>query len=103
MDWIALLAIFISLIFIGFLSGIEIAFISANKLSIELSKKQGTPSGKTWGEFSDKPTKFIGTILVGINFLLVIYGLLIGDMLFPVWEWIKKMMHGVVHPDYIDL
>jgi CBS domain containing-hemolysin-like protein len=102
MDWIALLAIFISLIFIGFLSGIEIAFISANKLSIELSKKQGTASGKTWGEFSDKPTKFIGTILVGINFLLVIYGLLIGDMLFPVWEWIKKMMQGVVHPDYID-
>jgi CBS domain containing-hemolysin-like protein len=102
MDWIALLAIFISLIFIGFLSGIEIAFISANKLSIELSKKQGTPSGKTWGEFSDNPTKFIGTILVGINFLLVIYGLLIGDMLFPVWEWMKKMMHGVVHPDYID-
>lgn len=102
MDWIALLAIFISLIFIGFLSGIEIAFISANKLSIELSKKQGTPSGKTWGEFSDNPTKFIGTILVGINFLLVIYGLLIGDMLFPVWEWIKKMMHGVIHPDHID-
>lgn len=102
MDWIALLAIFISLIFIGFLSGIEIAFISANKLSIELSKKQGKASGKTWGAFSDNPTKFIGTILVGINFLLVIYGLLIGDMLFPVWEWIKKMMHGVVHPDYID-
>lgn len=102
MDWIALIAIFISLIFIGFLSGIEIAFISANKLSIELSKKQGTTSGKTWGEFSDNPTKFIGTILVGINFLLVIYGLLIGDMLFPVWEWIKKMMHGVIHPDYID-
>ena len=102
MDWIALLAIFISLIFIGFLSGIEIAFISANKLSIELKKKQGTPSGKTWGNFSDHPTRFIGTILVGINFLLVIYGLLIGDMLFPVWEWIKKMMQGVLHPDYID-
>ena len=102
MDWIALLAIFISLIFIGFLSGIEIAFIAANKLSIELSKKQGTASGKTWGAFSENPTKFIGTILVGINFLLVIYGLLLGDRLFPVWEWIKKMMHGVVHPDYID-
>jgi CBS domain containing-hemolysin-like protein len=102
MDWIALLAIFISLIFIGFLSGIEIAFISANKLSIELKKKQGTPSGNTWGNFSNHPTRFIGTILVGINFLLVIYGLLIGDMLFPVWEWIKKMMQGVLHPDYID-
>ena len=102
MDWIALFAILISLIFIGFLSGIEIAFISANKLSIELSKKQGKASGKTWGQFSDNPTKFIGTILVGINFLLVIYGLLIGDMLFPVWEWIKQMMHGTIHPDYID-
>lgn len=102
MDWIALIAIFISLIFIGFLSGIEIAFISANKFSIELKKKQGTTSGKTWGRFSDQPTKFIGSILVGINILLVIYGLLIGDMLFPVWEWIKKQMQGYISPDYID-
>jgi len=101
MDWIALLAIFVSLIFIGFLSGIEIAFISANKLSIELKKKQGTISGKTWGQFSDNPTRFIGTILVGVNILLVIYGLLIGDMLSPVWEWIKKLLPKSAS-DYVD-
>jgi CBS domain containing-hemolysin-like protein len=89
MDWIALLAIFVSLILIGFLSGIEIAFISANKLSIELNRKQGTPSGRTWGKFSDKPARFIGTVLVGVNVVLVIYGLLIGDMLYPVWKWIE--------------
>jgi len=89
MDWISLLAIFVSLILIGFLSGIEIAFISANKLSIELNKKQGTFSGKTWGKFSDSPTRFICTVLVGLNILLVVYGFLIGDMLYPVWKWIE--------------
>lgn len=89
MDWIALLAIFASLALIGFFSGIEVAFVSANKLSIELNKKQGTTSGKTWGEFADKPTRFIGTTLLAINIVTVIYGLLVGDMLAPIWDWIK--------------
>ena len=89
MDWIALLAIFAALVLIGFFSGIEIAFVSANKLSIELNKKQGTSSGKTWGEFADRPTKFIGTTLVALNIVVVIYGLLVGGMLSPIWEWVK--------------
>ncbi|MEI2748771.1 MAG: hemolysin family protein [Ferruginibacter sp.] len=89
MDWIAIIALLLSLVLVGFLSGIEIAFISANKLSIELNKKQGTRSGKIWGDFSDKPARFIGTILVAVNIVLVIYGLLIGDMLYPVWKWIE--------------
>ncbi len=88
MDWMALIAIIASLLLIGFFSGIEIAFVSANKLSIELNRKQGTYSGKIWGAYSDKPTRFIGTTLVGLNIVLVIYGLLIGSMLEPVWNWI---------------
>ena len=92
MDWIAILAIFASLILIGFLSGLEIAFVSANKLSIELNKKQGTSSGKTWSAFSEKPTRFIGTILIGLNIVLVIYGLLIGDLLYPVWKSIESRL-----------
>jgi putative hemolysin len=92
MDWISLIAIFLSLVVIGFLAGIEIAFISANKLSIELKKKQGTFSGKTWGYFSENPTRFIGTVLVGLNIVLVIYGLLIGEMLFPLWSWIEGQL-----------
>ncbi|HAO04286.1 MAG TPA: hypothetical protein DCQ15_06315, partial [Chitinophagaceae bacterium] len=74
----------------GFLSGIEIAFISANKLSIELNKKQGTYSGKLWSRYAERPAHFITTILVAINVLLVVYGLLVGDMLFPVWQWIER-------------
>jgi len=89
MDWIALFAIIISLILIGFFSGIEIAFVSANKLSIELRKKQDTYSGRVWGEFADKPAKFIGTTLVGVNIVLVVYGLLVGQFLYPLWHYIE--------------
>jgi putative hemolysin len=92
MDWMALIAIIASLLLIGFFSGIEIAFVSANKLSIELNRKQGTYSGKVWGAYSDKPTRFIGTTLVGLNVVLVIYGLLIGEMLSPVWHWIETKL-----------
>jgi len=89
MDLIALLAILVSLLIIGFLSGIEMAFLSANKISIELSKKQGTQSGKTWSFFAERPARFLGTVLVAGNVLLVIYGLLVGDMLFPIWKWVE--------------
>ena len=88
----ALIAIIVSLLLIGFFSGIEIAFVSANKLSVELNRKQGTYSGKIWGAYSDKPTRFIGTTLVGVNIVLVIYGLLIGSMLSPVWNWIAAQL-----------
>ncbi len=77
MDWISpLIAIIASLVLIGFFSGLEIAFVSANKLSIELRRKQGSYAGKVWGQFSDKPAKFIGTTLIGFNIILVTYGLL---------------------------
>lgn len=92
MDWISLIAILVSVALIGFLSGIQIAFLSANKLSIELSKKKGTISGKTWGRFSDAPSKFISTVIVALILILVIYGLLIGDMLYPVWKWIEAKL-----------
>jgi putative hemolysin len=86
MDWTALLAIFISLLFIGFFAGIEIAFVSANKLSIELRKKQGSFSGKTWSEYAESPARFIGTTLIGFNILLVIYGLLWSSFMDPLWK-----------------
>jgi putative hemolysin len=92
MDWTALIAIIGSLLLIGFFSGIEIAFVSANKLSIELNRKQGTYSGRIWGAYSDKPTRFIGTTLVGINVVLVIYGLLIGSMLAPMWNYLASKL-----------
>jgi len=71
-----LLYILICILLIGFFAGTEIAFISANKLNIELRKKQGKLSGRILARFMDNPSEFIGTSLVGVNVLVVVYGLL---------------------------
>jgi len=89
MDWISLLAIIISMLLIGFFSGIDIAFASANKLSIELQKKQKKHSGRAWSKFLNHPTKFIGSTMVGATIVMIIYGLLVGGLLFPIWRWIE--------------
>jgi CBS domain containing-hemolysin-like protein len=86
MDWIALFSIFIALRLIGFFSGIETAFVSANKMSIGLRKRKGTFSGKVWGNYVEQPARFIGTTLVGFNVILVIYGLLWSSFMKPLWD-----------------
>lgn len=92
MDWMAIVAIAAILLFIGFFAGIEIAFVSANNFSLELNRKQGTRSGLLWGRFSDHPARFIGTMLVCFNIVFVVYGLLVGDLLQPVWHWISRQL-----------
>lgn len=72
------------IVLIGFFAGTEIAFISANKINIELKKKQGTFSGKILGRFMDHPAEFIGTSLVGVNIMLVVYGLLMIRLTDPI-------------------
>src|SRR6476469_8623819 len=87
MDWTAVIAIGISLILIGFFAGVEIAFVSASKLSVELKKKQGSYSGRIWASYMEKPARFIGTTLVALNILLVVYGLLWSDVLVNFWKF----------------
>jgi CBS domain containing-hemolysin-like protein len=74
-------AIIASLILIGFFSGYEIGFVSANRLSLELKKKHGDPAGKIIAKFLLAPTQFIGTCLIGLNISLVIFGILFEQML----------------------
>jgi putative hemolysin len=76
-----LICIGITLIFIGFFAGYEIAFVSANRLSIELKKKQGKRSGIILSGFMEHPARFIGTCLIGLNIFLVIYGLLVHELM----------------------
>ena len=87
MDWTTVIAIVISLILIGFFAGVEIAFISVSKLSIELKKKQGTYVGRIWASYMEKPARFIGTTLIALNILVVVYGLLWSDILVSFWKF----------------
>jgi len=87
------------IVLIGFFAGTEIAFISANKINIELKKKQGTFSGKILGRFMDNPAEFIGTSLVGVNVVLVIYGLLMTRLTEP----ILSSLPAPLNSEYVHL
>ncbi len=74
------------LLILGFFAGIEIAFVSSNKLSIELKKKQGRRSGIIISQFLDNPWAFVGSCIVGYGIFLVIYGLLVSRLIAPFWK-----------------
>ena len=73
----------VSLIFSAFFSGMEIAFISSNKLHIEVQGQKGSITGKILTGFQNKPSQYIGTTLIGNTLALVIYGVFITRLLEP--------------------
>jgi len=77
------LIVVITLIFSAFFSGMEIAFISANRLRIELQVKKGSFSGRVYSRFLKYPSRFIGSMLVGNNIALVIYGITMAGIIEP--------------------
>jgi putative hemolysin len=67
-------------------SGSEIAFISANKLRIELKKKKGASRGNILAKFYDNPDSFLGTMLVGNNIALVVFTIMMTNLLHHYYE-----------------
>ncbi len=67
--------IIITLLASAFFSGLEIAFITSNKLRIELENKQGSLSAKILAHFNKYPSRYLGTMLLGNNIALVIFGI----------------------------
>jgi len=68
------LIIVLCLLLSAFFSGMEIAFVSANKVHIELQKNQSNFIASVLKILTKKPSKFIATMLVGNNIALVFYG-----------------------------
>lgn len=64
----------------------EIAFVSANKIYLEIEKKQDDFISKTLTKLTEKPSKFIAAMLIGNNIALVIYGFFTGDLLMRWFE-----------------
>ncbi|KIC03966.1 MULTISPECIES: hemolysin family protein [unclassified Flavobacterium] len=76
--------IIVCLILSAFFSGMEIAFISSNKIYLEIEKKQDNFLSKILTKLTEKPSKFIAAMLIGNNIALVVYGFFMGDLLLKV-------------------
>ncbi len=75
--------IVISILLSAFFSGMEIAFVSVNKMHIEIEKKTDNFFAKILAILTKNPSKFITTMLVGNNIALVVYGYFMGELLTP--------------------
>ena len=81
---IYIIGIVITLSFSGFFSGMEIAYISSNRLKVELDRSKGTINGKVIGFFYKRESHFLAMLLLGNNIALVVFGLLSALLLNPI-------------------
>ena len=94
-DWSIIL---ITLLFSAFSSGTEIAFLSANKLRIELDRSQGSFSARILWNFVKSPSRFIASMLITNNIALVIYGIVMSEHLMT-REWLRMQLPNQFHGD----
>ncbi|MGO2103542.1 MAG: hemolysin family protein [Psychroflexus halocasei] len=85
----AVIVIILSLLLSAFFSGMEIAFVSSNKVHIELEKYQQDLTSKVLKIITGKPSKFIAAMLIGNNIALVVYGLFMGDL---IMNWFQSLL-----------
>ena len=89
--------IIIMLLLSAFFSGMEIAFVSSNKLKIFLEKEQGRFINKIVSSFTDNSTNFIISMLIGNNIALVIYGIYMANILEPI------ILRMITHSSFLVL
>jgi len=78
---VQIVVILVSILLSAFFSGMEIAYISANKFQIELQKKKEGISARILKKLTSKSSKFITTMLVGNNIALVVYSFFMGELI----------------------
>jgi putative hemolysin len=100
MDTSAYVMIAFTLIFSFFFSGIEIAFLSANKLQIELQSKQGHRWGKIMSWFIKRQSWFIGTTLIGNTLALVLFGIYMAELIEP---WLAAKLPASLNDEAVIL
>lgn len=90
--------IILCLILSAFFSGMEIAFVSSNKIYLEIEKKQDGFISGILTRLTEKPSKFIAAMLIGNNIALVVYGFFMGELLM---NWINSL--GFHFSDFLNL
>ena len=94
--YIDYIIVIISLLFSAFFEGMEIAYVSSNKISIEIEKKKNNISSKILSKLTSNPSKFIVSMLIGTNLALVVYGYFMGDILMDIFKQLLKFNFPLV-------
>ena len=81
--------ILFSLLSSAFFSGMEIAYVSSNRVNLEIEKNKSGLIPKTLSKITQNPSRFIATMLIGNNFALVIYGIFMGQFIFDNMPYIN--------------
>ena len=76
-----IVVIVLCLLLCAFFSGMEIAFVSSNKIYLEIEKKQDNFLSQILTKLTEKPSQFIAAMLIGNNVALVVYSFFMGDLL----------------------
>jgi CBS domain containing-hemolysin-like protein len=98
-DWKTILFFILTLSLMGFFAGIEMAFYSANRLSIEIKKKQGGMSAQILSRFFQSPARFLGATLIGYTVFLVFLGLQFSHVMHPIWNYLhigSELVHSLL-------
>ena len=80
MDISLIIEIIITMVLSAFFSGMEIAFVSSNRLLVEMEKEKNGLAQKCLTVFYNNPNGFVSTMLVGNNIVLVVYGILFAQL-----------------------
>jgi putative hemolysin len=87
--------IILTLLLSAFFSGMEIAFVSSNRLRIELDLKKNLLSARILSRFYKNPSHFIGALLFGNNVALVVYGIAMANVLKPaIVSWLPESIYS---------
>src|SRR5215510_12524350 len=89
-EWRTIAWFILTLLLMFFFAGIKMAFYSANRLNIELKKKQGGTTAHLLSKFVDSPASFLGVTLTGFTIFLVFFSLQVDNVMQPVWEYLGK-------------
>ena len=98
MGTIITIGIFVAFLIAGMFAGAEVGFVSLNRLSVELRKKQKSPSAFLLSKFLDEPTPFISAMITGIIIALSVFGLLIDQLLEPLWLMTESHLSSAFIP-----
>ena len=81
-----------------FFAGLEVGFVSLNRITVEIRKKQKSVSANLLSTYLDEPSRFIGAMITGMVIFLTFYGLLVDQLLEPIWTALSVYLSDELNP-----